>query len=42
VLADNKTTFRIGEPIKFWLEFTADREGYQADIISDRYEPKAR
>jgi hypothetical protein len=39
VLADNKTTFRIGEPIKFFLEFTADREGYQADTIPDRSEP---
>src|SRR5205809_2486286 len=39
VLADNKTAFRIGEPIKFFLEFTADREGYQADIIPDRSEP---
>jgi len=39
VLADNKTTFRIGEPIKFFLEFTADREGYQTDVFGDRYEP---
>ena len=39
VLADNKTVYRIGEPIKFFLEFTADREGYQADIIPDRSEP---
>jgi len=39
VLADNKTAFRIGEPIKFFLEFTADREGYQTDIIPDRSEP---
>jgi len=39
VLADNKTAYRIGEPIKFSLEFTADREGYQADIIPDRSEP---
>jgi hypothetical protein len=39
VLADNKNIFRIGEPIKFWLEFTADRDGYQTDTIADRSEP---
>src|SRR4051812_15439838 len=39
VLADNKAAFRIGEPIKFFLEFTADREGYQTDVIADRSEP---
>jgi hypothetical protein len=38
VLADNKTAFRIGEPIKFFLEFTADRGGYQADTVPDRSE----
>ena len=38
-LADNKTTYRIGETIKLVLEFTADREGYQADTIPDRNEP---
>ncbi|HYJ88303.1 MAG TPA: hypothetical protein VEW46_19720 [Pyrinomonadaceae bacterium] len=36
--ADNKTTYRIGEPIKFILEFTADREGYTADTIPDGWQ----
>lgn len=27
-LAENKTVYRIGEPIRIVLEFTADREGY--------------
>jgi len=34
-LADNKTVYRIGEPIKLVLEFTADRDGYQVDTHSD-------
>lgn len=38
LLADNKTTYRIGEPIKLILEFTADREGYTADTIPDGWE----
>src|SRR6266853_2586102 len=38
VLAENRTTFRIGEPIMLVLEFTADRGGYQADTIPDRFE----
>src|SRR5258706_15023188 len=29
VLAENRTTFRIGEPIMLVLEFTADRGGYK-------------
>lgn len=37
-LADNKTTYRIGETIKLILEFTAERDGYQADIFPDRSE----
>ena len=39
VLAENKTTFRIGDEIKFFLEFTADRDGYRAEILPDRSEP---
>ncbi len=35
-LADDKTHYRIGEPIKIALSFTADREGYQLDITGDR------
>ncbi|HBB98256.1 MAG TPA: hypothetical protein DC054_22970 [Blastocatellia bacterium] len=35
-LADAKTTYRIGEPIVVILEFTADRDGYQADITADK------
>jgi hypothetical protein len=38
-LADNKTTYRIGEPVKLVLEFTADREGYHADTIPDGWQP---
>lgn len=38
-LADNKTTYRTGEPIKLILEFTADSDGYQVDTIPDRSEP---
>jgi hypothetical protein len=37
-LADNKTIYRIGDPIRLILEFTADRDGYQADTIPDRTE----
>jgi hypothetical protein len=39
VLAENKTSFRIGDEIKFFLEFTADRDGYKAEIVPDRSEP---
>ena len=38
LLADNKTTYRIGEPIKLIMEFTADREGYTADTIVDGWQ----
>ena len=34
-LADTKTVYKIGEPIKLIMEFTADREGYVADTVSD-------
>ncbi|HEX5703166.1 MAG TPA: hypothetical protein VFX97_08205 [Pyrinomonadaceae bacterium] len=32
---EDKTTYRIGEPIRLMLELTAEREGYSTDIISD-------
>ena len=35
-LADNKATYRIGEPIKLVMEFTADHDGYQVDTIPDK------
>src|SRR5712691_6090701 len=40
-LADAKTTFRIGEPIVLILEFTADRDGYVADVTPDKCETRA-
>jgi hypothetical protein len=39
LLADSKTIYRIGEPIKLILEFTADSDGYQVDTIPDKSEP---
>ena len=39
-LADAKTTFRIGEPIVVILEFTADRDGYVADVTPDQSETR--
>ena len=38
-LAENKTVYRIGEPIKLVMEFTADREGYEVEVSSDRDGP---
>lgn len=38
-LADTKTTYRIGEPVRLILELTADREGYVADTTPDSHEP---
>ena len=35
-LAEKKTVYRIGEPIKLVMEFTADREGYVVEVSSDR------
>ncbi len=35
-LADNKTVYRIGEPIKLVMEFTSDREGYVIEVLPDR------
>ena len=34
-LAEPKTVYKIGEPIKLIMEFTADREGYVAETVSD-------
>jgi hypothetical protein len=35
-LIDNKTSFRTGDPIRLILEFTADREGYDVDTVTDK------
>ncbi len=35
-LADSKTSFRSGDPIRLVLEFTADREGYDVDTVTDK------
>src|SRR6266404_3300954 len=35
-LADNKTSYRVGDPIRLTLEFTADREGYDVDTVMDK------
>ena len=34
-LAEPKTRYKIGEPIKLIMEFTADREGYVAEVTPD-------
>jgi hypothetical protein len=39
ILADKKTTFRIGEPIRLIMVFTAKSEGYSVDTLEDRKEP---
>lgn len=38
-LAEKKTVYRIGEPIKLVMEFTADREGYVVEVTPDRDGP---
>ena len=38
-LAENKTVYRIGEPIKIVLDFTADREGYVVEYLSEGNQP---
>lgn len=35
-LAENKTVYRIGEPIKLVMEFTTNREGYVVEVLPDR------
>ena len=37
-LAEPKSVYRIGEPIRLVMEFTADREGYIAEVLPDRKE----
>jgi hypothetical protein len=37
-LAESRTVYKIGEPIKLIMEFTADREGYIAEVLPDRNE----
>lgn len=37
-LAEPRSVYKIGEPIKLILEFTADREGYSAEVLPDRKE----
>jgi hypothetical protein len=38
-LADNKTVYRIGERIPLVMEFTAEREGYNVEILPDSGQP---
>jgi hypothetical protein len=38
-LADGKTVYRTGEPVKLVMEFTADDSGYQVDTIPDGWQP---
>jgi len=38
-LASTKSVYRMGEPIKLIMEFTADREGYIVEILPDAKEP---
>src|SRR5215217_1678062 len=38
-LAESKTVYRIGEPIRIALEFTADREGYMLENTPEGNEP---
>ena len=38
-LAENKTIYRIGEPIKIVLEFSADHEGYVLENTSEGNDP---
>lgn len=38
-LAEKKTVYRIGEPVKLLLEFATSREGYSLDIIPDGTQP---
>src|SRR6185369_14134902 len=38
-LLENKTVYRIGEPIKLAMDFTADREGYVVEYFSEGNQP---
>lgn len=35
MLAEPRTVYKIGEPVKLTMEFTADREGYVVDTTTD-------
>jgi len=37
-LAEPKTVYKIGEPLRLFLEFTADQKGYVAETLPDRKE----
>lgn len=37
-LAENKTVYRIGEPVRLVMEFTAGGEGYEVEFLPDRKE----
>jgi hypothetical protein len=39
LLADSKAIFRIGDPIRLVMEFTADTPGYNVDILPERQQP---
>lgn len=41
LLPENKTTFRIGEPIVLIMEFTGEAEGYTVDTAADGKQPTA-
>jgi len=36
--AEPRAVYKVGEPIKLIMEFTADREGYIAEVLPDRNE----
>lgn len=38
-LAEKKTVYRIGDPIKLVVDFATDRDGYNVDIIPDGTQP---
>lgn len=38
-VGDGKQTVRIGEGVKLVLEFTADRDDYQVDVVPERWQP---
>lgn len=40
-LAQNKTVYRIGEPIGLALQFSAEREGYSVEILPDGQEARS-
>lgn len=40
-LVESKTSYRIGEPIKIALDFTADRDGYVVEHLSEGNQPSS-